>query len=305
MGDVTRAGARRAGWRSRTTWALAGLVCVAAALTGAALSELRATRAELAWVRGRLEERRAQVKRQRDELAVLASEAERVAGAVAASGDRMAALQKEVRLEPVATAGVTPDPTVAADDGTAPVQSETAARALERLAAVEREAGTLEQSVEILAALVAPSRGDAGMPSRWPLKTGEVSSPYGMRNDADGTDFHPGVDIRAPWGTPVMASGAGVVVFAGTIRGYGNVVVVDHGKDVRTLYGHLSQIRVREGARLRAGEVLGAVGSTGRATGSHLHYEVRLGGDPVDPSCHLGPAARSARLPIPPLTTDG
>ena len=97
----------------------------------------------------------------------------------------------------------------------------------------------------------------------------------------------------------MAATGAGVVVFAGRMSGYGNMVVVDHGFDLKTVYGHLSAVYTDVGQRVQAGEVVGAVGQTGRATGPHLHYEVRVGTAPVDPLCYLDgrrPLRASARV---------
>jgi murein DD-endopeptidase MepM/ murein hydrolase activator NlpD len=114
---------------------------------------------------------------------------------------------------------------------------------------------------------------------------GHVTSPFGARPDPiDGSpDVHTGVDIAARAGTPVRAAGAGTVVRAGLVPGYGNLVVLDHGGGVETAYAHLEGFDVRAGDRVPAGAVIGKVGATGRATGPHLHFEVRRGGKPVNP----------------------
>ena len=92
-----------------------------------------------------------------------------------------------------------------------------------------------------------------------------------------------------------VEAGGGTVVFAGQMRGYGNMVVVDHGFDLKTVYAHLSRIYVDRGRHVQAGDVIAAVGQTGHATGPHLHYEVRVGAAPVDPMCYLDGAGRQAR----------
>ena len=121
-------------------------------------------------------------------------------------------------------------------------------------------------------------------PSIWPTQ-GYVSSPYGLR--FGGTEFHQGIDIAAEMGTPIVAAADGVVTAAGWNGGYGNMVDVDHGSGVVTRYGHASAVAVTVGQQVRRGQVIAYVGSTGRSTGPHLHYEVRVGGQPVNPAAYL------------------
>ena len=111
------------------------------------------------------------------------------------------------------------------------------------------------------------------------------SSGFGWRDDPfrHNRRYHRGADFHAKSGTPVLAAGDGIVVFAGRQSGYGNVVYVDHGGGVITRYAHLRRIEARKNAPVTAGERIGQVGSTGRATGPHLHFEVRLDGRAVDP----------------------
>ncbi len=113
-----------------------------------------------------------------------------------------------------------------------------------------------------------------------PLPSARVSSGFGMRTDpfTRRRTFHGGVDLAAPAGTPALASRAGRVVRAQYVRGYGNLVVIEHDLNYQTYYGHLSQIKVRVGQRVETGETVGLVGATGRATGPHLHFEVRRNG---------------------------
>ncbi|MFO0580753.1 MAG: peptidoglycan DD-metalloendopeptidase family protein [Anaeromyxobacter sp.] len=115
---------------------------------------------------------------------------------------------------------------------------------------------------------------------------GTVTSRFGTRVDpftAEPADHH-GVDLGAPEGAPIRAPGAGVVVRAGPRGGYGNAVEIDHGNGVVTLYGHAAQVLVTPGEKVEAGQEIATVGSTGRSTGPHLHFEVRVGGRPVDPA---------------------
>jgi murein DD-endopeptidase MepM/ murein hydrolase activator NlpD len=102
--------------------------------------------------------------------------------------------------------------------------------------------------------------------------------------------FHTGVDLSAPSGTPVHVSADGVVVHAEYSGGYGRLVVVDHGGGIQTYYAHLSKLYVHPGQEVRRGDVVGAVGSTGRVTAPHLHYEVRVGGSPLNPYRYLAKA---------------
>ncbi len=128
----------------------------------------------------------------------------------------------------------------------------------------------------------------AFMPSAWPV-LGSVSGGFGDRLDpfsGEGT-FHAGVDISAPYGSEVRASADGLVTTVETRAGYGRVVVIDHGFGTSTWYGHLSAFRAQEGARVKRGEVIGYVGTSGRSTGPHVHYEVRIYGTPVNPWRYL------------------
>jgi murein DD-endopeptidase MepM/ murein hydrolase activator NlpD len=98
---------------------------------------------------------------------------------------------------------------------------------------------------------------------------------------------HTGIDIDGRTGDPVRAASAGEVLYAGWLRGYGQVIILDHGGSLTTVYAHLSRIEVQEGAKVGAGEVIGRVGATGVATGSHLHFEVRVNGNAVNPMGYL------------------
>jgi murein DD-endopeptidase MepM/ murein hydrolase activator NlpD len=124
----------------------------------------------------------------------------------------------------------------------------------------------------------------AATPSIWPV-AGWLSSSYGTRTDPfnDEKSFHPGLDISADYGTPVLATADGTIENAGLSGNYGNMVVVDHGFGITTKYGHLSRIAVGSGQQIKRGDILGYVGSTGRSTGPHLHYEIWMNGHLTNP----------------------
>jgi murein DD-endopeptidase MepM/ murein hydrolase activator NlpD len=141
-------------------------------------------------------------------------------------------------------------------------------------------------------ALPAPlAGGGGGTRLRWPLEEPALSSPFGTRRGK----IHEGIDLRAPVGTPVYAADEGEVVYAGdAISGYGNLVVLQHAGDLLTVYAHNSALLVRQGERVPAGHKVALVGQSGRATGPHLHFEVREGQIPRDPMRFLPAIASSA-----------
>ncbi len=122
------------------------------------------------------------------------------------------------------------------------------------------------------------------VPSLWPV-IGPITASFGEREDpfTGEAAFHPGVDIGAPYGSPVRVTADGVVAYVGWEEGYGRLVVVDHGFGISTYYAHLSAFNTEEGARVDRGEVIAYVGDSGRSTGPHLHYEVRINNTPVNP----------------------
>jgi len=133
----------------------------------------------------------------------------------------------------------------------------------------------------------------AAIPNGRPSQ-GYITSGFGTRADpfTGGHAHHMGIDFSARTGDPVLAAAGGVVSFAGVKSGFGNVVEVDHGNDITTRYGHLSEIEVKVGQTVRVGQTIGRVGSTGRSTGPHLHYETRIDGDAVDPQKFLRAGVR-------------
>jgi murein DD-endopeptidase MepM/ murein hydrolase activator NlpD len=155
-------------------------------------------------------------------------------------------------------------------------------------------------------------QGTIAIPSVHPVADLQFTSNFGIRSDPfRGTAaMHAGVDIPGPIGTPVYATADGVVDRAERAGGYGNLVEINHGKGIQTRYGHLSKILVADGTRVRRGQLIALMGSTGRSTGSHLHYEVRIDGHAVNPVPFLTTAdyllaAQDRSVHAIPVSTDG
>jgi murein DD-endopeptidase MepM/ murein hydrolase activator NlpD len=128
--------------------------------------------------------------------------------------------------------------------------------------------------------------GVIAVPSEKPVRNAAFTSSFGIRSDPfqGRAAMHAGIDLAGPVGTPIYATADGTVLESGwNSGGYGNLVKLDHGRGIETRYGHLSQMHVRAGQRVKRGEMIGRMGSTGRSTGSHLHYEVRIDGRAVNP----------------------
>jgi murein DD-endopeptidase MepM/ murein hydrolase activator NlpD len=160
-------------------------------------------------------------------------------------------------------------------------------------AAEQAEAGEIDAlqaaSNEIAARIRAAQAGRSGMPSTvsssgliWPV-SGPITSPFGWRWGR----MHQGVDIGVPSGTPIHAAAAGTVIYCGWEEGYGNFVVIDHGGNLATAYGHQSSIAVACGQQVAQGQVIGYSGCTGHCFGPHVHFEVRINGEPADPMGYL------------------
>ena len=135
------------------------------------------------------------------------------------------------------------------------------------------------------------------LPLRKPLAGDpEITSGYGSRVDPFNGRLasHTGIDFRQAWGSPVRAAAAGTVISAGHNGGYGNMVDIDHGNGVISRYAHLSAVIVKSGQTVSTGTVLGRLGSTGRSTGPHLHYEVRYNDQPLDPRRFLAAGQKLA-----------
>lgn len=118
-----------------------------------------------------------------------------------------------------------------------------------------------------------------------PVK-GNVTSRYGSR-EAIRDHTHKGLDIAAKTGTPIKAAASGKVTYSGTMGGYGNLIIIDHGNGITTYYGHCSKLYKKVGATVNAGDLIAAVGNTGNSTGPHLHFEIRKNGVYVNPARYL------------------
>ena len=132
---------------------------------------------------------------------------------------------------------------------------------------------------------------EVAVPSINPVEIMKFSSGFGYRKapTRGASRNHKGIDIPGPVGTPIVATADGIIGRAEWVGGYGKFVEVNHGNAVQTRYGHLSAMNVIPGQRIRKGDILGYMGSTGRSTGSHLHYEVRIAGEAINPTAFLSP----------------
>jgi len=205
---------------------------------------------------------------------------------------------RQNKLEAAAEAKPSEDGKAAsAPASTAPAQSDDVnpqqvTNSIDMFYALRSEAMSGAVSRALESGLTANFTGDwtelADAPSMWPVE-GRISSSFGEREDPINGEgaFHTGVDIDAPYGTPVRAAADGTVTGAQMAGGYGREVTLDHGHDVMTLYAHLSAVGVVPGEHVTRGQIIGYVGESGRATGPHLHYEVRVHGVPVNPYKYL------------------
>ena len=157
---------------------------------------------------------------------------------------------------------------------------------LERLAESVMEQGDHLRALERL--MSRAGKALAALPSRWPVR-GAVNSEFGLRLSpwTSAREFHSGLDIRAERGTAIQAPAAATVAFAGSQPEYGITVILDHGQDIRSVYGHLSKMNVKTGDRVERGALIGFTGNTGRSSGPHLHYEILVKGQPVNPRAYL------------------
>ncbi len=164
--------------------------------------------------------------------------------------------------------------------------------------ALETLAAKMSRLEQDMSAYEASLRQRGYTPTIWPVE-GNLEGGFGGRRNpfgGGGYEFHSGQDIEAGWGAPVVSGAAGKVSFVGWQNGYGQLVVVDHGGGLTTRYGHLSQIDVELGQTVSRGQLVGKVGSTGRSTGPHLHYEVRINDEAVNPLQYLLLSTRNASV---------
>ncbi|HUB00259.1 MAG TPA: M23 family metallopeptidase [Terracidiphilus sp.] len=192
--------------------------------------------------------------------------------------------------QPAASAAAAPvAPTLATSNN---VSAQAVAHSIDQLSALRDDALSGRVSLALESGLSPSFTGDwtalAAAPTLWPLE-GRVTSSFGERLDPiDGEgEFHTGIDIAAPYGSPVRATGDGEVTGADMGHGYGRTVVIDNGHHVMTIFAHLSSITVIPGEHVSRGQIIGYVGVSGRTTGPNLHYEVRVDGVPVNPHKYL------------------
>ena len=157
-----------------------------------------------------------------------------------------------------------------------------------------------------LARMAALEQGLLRLPQVLPANPQFLSSGFGYRADpfTHAGAFHPGLDFRGPIGTPILAAARGRISFAGRKSGYGNCIEIDHGDGLVTRYAHMSALRARLGQQVAAGQLIGAIGSTGRSTGPHLHFEVRINDRPVNPRPFLEAIAQVSAQNAGPRTND-
>lgn len=156
-----------------------------------------------------------------------------------------------------------------------------------RLGQLADDIALLEDSSDLLSYALSQQSGFyRSLPTFTPVNYPALSSSFGWRkNPVSGRNtMHEGLDFSAPFGAPVYAASGGVIVYAGRLGGYGNLVEIDHGNGIYTRYAHTSKILVKNGDIVQQGQTIAQVGSTGRSTGSHLHFEVRLADYPLDPN---------------------
>ncbi len=189
-----------------------------------------------------------------------------------------------------ATGATAPTPATLAQ--TDDVSQQQVTNSIDTFYELRAEALSGQVSLALEGGLTANFAGDwtelADAPSLWPVE-GPIASGFGVRQDPINGEgaFHSGVDIDAPIGTPVRAAAGGNVTEAAMNAGYGREVVLNHGHDLQTVYGHLSAFAVIPGQHVARGQIIGYVGESGRATGPHLHYEVRVHNVPVNPHKYL------------------
>jgi len=243
------------------------------------------------WLGRRLVEKRRLIAHQRVQLAEFVAATERLSTTLVEASADLQAVQAIANVEHDDLARAV---ALSADlEQLVPI--DPVAHALEQFTNLNEQANALGDAAHLLSGLLDDEKvWGGGVPNGWPVG-GEVTSHFGMRPSPTSGRWkmHLGTDIRAPRGTRVEAAAPGRVTFTGYWGGYGKTIVVDHGGDLKTLYAHLSRIHVREGETIDRTETIGTVGSSGRTTGPHLHYEVRFRGRAVDPMCYTGRAVRT------------
>jgi|1186.fasta_scaffold25069_2 murein DD-endopeptidase MepM/ murein hydrolase activator NlpD len=241
---------------------------------------------------------KAQLQAQQDDVAAQKQSADDARAQAADEAARLEELAAQQQRALAAAAGAVQAENAALDaavtqqsDSEAALQEESdhIAALAQQAAAAESPAPSESGSNDTGSGGSSTSTGTGTSTFIWPVQ-GPITSPFGYRTDpvTGGSAFHAGLDIGASCGTPIMAAAGGNVVSAGfNSGGYGNMTLISHGNGLSTVYGHQSAISVSPGQSVSQGQVIGYVGSTGKSTGCHLHFEVRLNGNPVDPRGYL------------------
>lgn len=228
-------------------------------------------------------------------IALLDPRIERLAAELA----QLRQFDQRLRAQPVRGAVTAPAPARSGDEGNDDGEGgpALAPRRCVEASAARANAKAVNGAIDCMAATLsaleqATAEHEAAwdaFPGRRPLVGGRNGSPFGNRIDpfTQRLSFHPGMDLVAPTGTPILAAAGGRVIFAGPKAGYGNAVEIDHGNGFVTRYGHASKIDVRVGQIVMPEEHIADVGSTGRSTGPHLHFEVLVNGQPINPADYL------------------
>jgi murein DD-endopeptidase MepM/ murein hydrolase activator NlpD len=186
---------------------------------------------------------------------------------------------------PVAVGGGTLELAKALKEGEQASQAQLLGRLYQDLERLEREMALRSESLQVVTEYLTKQKDRLiATPALWPVE-GHVTSKFGPRTSpfTGQPQQHTGIDIAAPPGTPIRAPADGIVTFAGTLPGYGHVVVLTHGYGFKTFYGHNQRNQVSKGQTVKRGQVIALVGNTGYSTGAHLHYEVLLNDQPHDP----------------------
>lgn len=264
----------------------AGIGYAASFVTGNGGAQALAFREQIEQQRDALDAARGDAQRELNAMAIKLAELQAQATRLNALGER---LTKIARLDDgefnFAEAPAVGGPRVdAAAEGPSGVALQSSIDDLDARLSMQSE------QLLLLESLLSDRDLDAALlPTGLPVRSGYASSGFGTRADpfSGYSAFHRGVDFNGPRGSDVLTVAEGVVYFAGKRSGYGNVVEIDHGNGYRTLYAHNQQNLVKEGERVKAGDVIAKMGSTGRATGSHVHFEVWLNGKVVNPNQYL------------------
>lgn len=268
-------------WLVNAAYVLAGVAAIALVTVGHYFALLGAS-SENAVLKEENAQLRSQILLVQEKVAHISATLDRVERFDAKLRTAVTQLQDPERNLAIGPVGQEAEPAI---PGPAPAGEGNLSALPGKLGSLEGEATRQEQSLRQLQEYFDDQRSLlASTPSIWPTR-GWVTSDFGTRLDPYTAErmMHQGLDIATPHGQPVYSPSDGTVVFSGTEGGYGKVLVIDHGYGVKTRYGHLSEILVHLGDRIRRGDKVAAVGNTGRSTGPHLHYEVRVNGIPENP----------------------